>query len=152
VQRDRRCEFRGSGSGLRFGGTCGQWSVRAAPAEVVWISNERQGERFGEWQWREFTVNDCGLRPGLQESVNSSASQGRRVAWGSSNQMGQRSLECDPAVCWVSGSGGSATNSGVAGLQQWCSEAVGWTPAVLLLGCDRRCCCWSEAGNLVCGQ
>jgi hypothetical protein len=41
--------------------------------------------QIGEWQWLKSTVNNCGLQPGLQELVNGSASQRRRVAWGSGN-------------------------------------------------------------------
>ncbi|KAE8037535.1 hypothetical protein FH972_010117 [Carpinus fangiana] len=63
--------------------------------------------------------------PGIGErQCKSAASSGLGVR----QSLGQRSLECNPAVCWVSGSGGSATNSGVAGLQQWCGKAVGWRP------------------------
>ncbi|KAE8076346.1 hypothetical protein FH972_015003 [Carpinus fangiana] len=49
--------------------------------------------------------------PGIGErQCKSAASSGLGIR----QSLGRRSLECDPAVCWVSGSGGSAMNSDVA--------------------------------------
>ncbi|KAE8126001.1 hypothetical protein FH972_020759 [Carpinus fangiana] len=98
--------------------------------------------QFGECQWHESTVNDCGLRLGLQETVNGSASQRRRVAWGSGyHWVGGPLSVTRPCV-------GSPAVESLRRIvvSRVCSSGA----AKLWAGC-RQCCCWSATDDVAVG-